>query len=167
MKKRSMFLILCLVLPMVMWGQTDSTIMSNKKQSMKTNNPSLYISESVFSVKETISRIEKELKALNIPVFAKFDHARNAQEVNMELRPTEVIVFGAPAVGTKLMQENQSIAIDLPLRIMVWEDANGSVWTAFPQMDQLASKYNLQNNPIIDKMQKLLEGLVKKLKAKG
>lgn len=123
---------------------------------------SLFTSESVYSVDETVARIESELKTLNIPVFAKFDHALNAKEVNMNLRPTQIIVFGAPSVGTKLMQENQSIAIELPLRIMVWEDANGSVWTAFPQMDQLAAKYNLQGNPIIGKMQVLLQNLVTK-----
>lgn len=132
----------------------------SEKLGSGVDDSSLFTFESVYNVEETVARIEKELKVLNIPVFAKFDHAQNAKEVNMNLRPTEIIVFGAPAVGTKLMQENQSIAIELPLRIMVWEDANGSVWAAFPQIDQLAAKYNLQNNPIIGKMQILLQNLV-------
>lgn len=120
----------------------------------------LFVYESLYSVDETINRIEKQLKDLNIPVFARFDHGKNAEEVQLDLRPTQVIVFGAPAVGTKLMQAHQSIAIELPLRIAVWEDANHSVWAAFPQMDLLAKEYNLQNNPIIGKMQTLLQNLV-------
>lgn len=132
----------------------------NGKLGAEADDNSLFTFESVFSAKETVNRIEKELHDLNIPVFARFDHAQNAKDVNLDLRPTEIIVFGAPAVGTKLMQENQSIAIELPLRIMVWEDANGSVWAAFPHMNQLAAKYNLQDNPIIGKMQTLLENLV-------
>lgn len=60
------------------------------------------------------------------------------------------------------MEVNQSIAIELPLKIAVWEDKNHSVWAAFPQMDQLAEKYNMQGNPIIGKMQTLLQQLVTK-----
>lgn len=120
----------------------------------------LFVYESLYSVDETVNRIEKQLQALNIPVFAHFNHGKNAKEVNLELPPTQVIVFGAPAVGTKLMQENPSIAIELPLRIAVWEDAGHSVWAAFPQMENLAEEYNLENNPIIGKMQTLLQNLV-------
>ena len=107
-------------------------------------------------------RVEEQLKNLNIPVFAKFDHAKNAREVNLDLRPTQVIVFGAPSVGTKLMQENQSISIDLPLKMSVWEDAKGSIWIAFPHMDKLAEKYGDLDKGIISKMQSLLKGIVKK-----
>lgn len=124
------------------------------------NDNDLFTYESVYPVDETIARLENQLKALNIPVFAKFDHGRNAQEVNLPLRPTQVIVFGAPAVGTHLMQVNQSIAIELPLRIAVWEDENHSVWVAFPQMAPLAEKYNLSDSPIPGKMQTLLQNLV-------
>lgn len=120
----------------------------------------LFVYESLHSVEETMNRIEKQLQALNIPVFARFDHGKNAEEVDLELRPTQVIVFGAPAVGTKLMQENQSIAVELPLRIAVWEDADHSVWAAFPQMEGLAKEYHLQDNPVIGKMQTLLQNLV-------
>ena len=134
----------------------------NNQLGADTDDNTLFILESVYSVPETIDRIEKELKTLNIPVFARFDHTQNAKEVKLELRPTEIIVFGTPVVGTKLMQANQTIAIELPLRIMAWEDKKGRVWAAFPQTDTLATKYNLQGNPIITKMQVLLEGLVSK-----
>lgn len=133
-----------------------------KELSSGLNESELYVYESIFSVHETMNRIEEQIKALNIPIFAKFDHARNAEEVQLSLRPTQVIVFGSPAVGTKLMQENQSIAIDLPLKIAVWEDAKGCVWVAFPQMEKVSSKYSGLNKTIIDNMQKLLEQLTRK-----
>lgn len=122
----------------------------------------LYAVESVFSAGETMQRVEDELKKRNIPVFARFDHSQNAKEAGLDLRPTRVIVFGSPAVGTGLMQANQSIAIELPLRISVWEDANGSVWAAFPQMKNLAEAYGLQDNPVVGRMQTLLEEIIQK-----
>lgn len=128
----------------------------------KYNEEELFTYESQFSVEKTATKIQQNLKNNKIPVFAIFDHAKNAEEVNLALRPTKVIVFGSPAVGTKLMQENQSIAGELPLKITVWEDEKGSVWVSFPQMKNMAKKYNLENNPIIGKMQRLLQNLVKK-----
>jgi len=80
----------------------------------------------------------------------------------MELRPTRVIAFGSPSIGTGLMQANQSIAVELPLKISVWEDAKGSVWVAFPQMSKLATAYGQEANPVAPKMQSLLEEIVAK-----
>lgn len=116
--------------------------------------------ESPFSVAETMARLEENLKIRDIPVFAKFDHGKNAEEVGLELRPNQVIVFGSPKVGTKLMQETPEISIELPLKISVWEDKNGKVWTTFPQMRTIAAEYGLQDEPVIEKMQELLENLV-------
>lgn len=113
--------------------------------------------ESRFSVEETMGRIEQKLSVLEIPVFAKFDHGKNAKEAGMELRPNQVIVFGSPKVGTKLMQENPAISIELPLRVSVWEDKNGKVWATIPQMKQLAAEYGLEASPIVAKLQTLLE----------
>ena len=77
--------------------------------------------ESKYSVPETIARLKANLAAQNVPVFATFDHGANAQGAGLSLRPTQVVVFGNPKVGTKLMQEQQSAAIDLPLRVSVWQ----------------------------------------------
>ena len=126
------------------------------------NDNLLYSYESQFSVDETIERIEKALKAMDVPVFAIFDHGKNAEEVGLKLRPTKVIVFGSPKVGTKLMQENPSISIELPLKISVWEDQNGSVWATFPMMKTIKEEYGMENNPILGGMQTLLENLVRK-----
>lgn len=154
---------LSLLIPLMMMGQNVTENMNNNlipRQDSKADTKRLFVYESLHSVDETINRIEKQLQALNIPVFARFDHGKNAEEVKLDLRPTQVIVFGAPAVGTKLMQENQSISIELPLRIAVWEDASHKVWAAFPQMEVLAKEYGLGNDPVIGKMQTLLQNLV-------
>ena len=116
--------------------------------------------ESKFSADETMKRIELILHKKDIPVFAKFDHGKNAEEAGLKLRPNQVIVFGSPKVGTKLMQENPAISIELPLKISVWEDKNGKVWTSFLQMERLASEYGLEKEPVIGKMQELLENIV-------
>lgn len=132
----------------------------NGKLGTGANDNLLYTYESQFGVDETMARIEQTLKTMGIPVFAKFDHGKNAEEVGLELRPNQVIVFGSPKVGTKLMQENPSISIELPLRISVWQDKNGSVWATFPQMKVLAAEYGLDGEPVVGKMQELLEKIV-------
>ncbi|MEJ2060039.1 MAG: DUF302 domain-containing protein [Gammaproteobacteria bacterium] len=91
----------------------------------------MVIKPSHHSVRVTIERLQAELKKENIPVFATIDHAANAKSVGMSLRPTEVIIFGKPRLGTTLMQETQTIGIDLPLRVLVWEDERGRVWMGY------------------------------------
>ena len=125
----------------------------SSKMGTGANDSQLYTFESQFSVNETMSHIEHTLKTMGIPIFAKFNHGKNAEEVGLKLLPNQVIVFGSPKVGTKLMQENPSISIELPLKISVWEDKNGSVWAAFPQMNMMAAEYNLDGEPVIGKMQ--------------
>lgn len=141
-------------------GRKIAAAFDSKKMGTGANDNLLYTYESQFSVDETIARLEQNLKAAGIPVFAKFDHGKNAEEVGLQLRPNQVIVFGSPKVGTKLMQENPSISIELPLKISVWEDKNGSVWASFPQMQVMAAGYGLEAEPVIGKMQQLLENLV-------
>lgn len=121
----------------------------------------LYLFEGQLPAAETVKRLENILSKRNIPVFAKFDHAENAEHAGLKLRPTTVVVFGSPKVGTGLMQADQSIALELPLRIAVWEDEAGSTWLAFPRMARLAAEYSLESNPVIGKMQDLLESLVR------
>lgn len=132
------------------------------KLGSPSNDNALFTYESQFSVDKTIDRINSELKSMNIPVFATFDHSRNASEVGLNLRPTKVIVFGSPKVGTILMQKNQSLAIELPLKISVWEDKDGSVWVNFPLMKEVGKRFSLEDEPIINAMNNLLSKIVKK-----
>lgn len=141
-------------------GHKISAASDSRKTETDANDSLLYTYESQFSVPETMARIEQTLKKLEIPVFAKFDHSKNAEEVGLKLLPNQVIVFGSPKVGTKLMQDNPSISIELPLRISVWEDNNGSVWVTFLQMKAMAARYGLEGEQVVNKMQELLEKIV-------
>lgn len=102
--------------------------------------------EGQFSVDEMVKRLEKKLKNIDIPIFAKIDHSENAKEVNLSLRPTTVLIFGSPKVGTHLMEEDQSVSLELPLRISMWEDEKGSTGIGFKKVRQMLSKYNITNS---------------------
>lgn len=131
--------------------------------STNYNDNSLYIMESQFSVDEMVKRLEKELKNRDIPVFAKIDHSENAKEVNLSLRPTTVLIFGSPKVGTHMMEEDQSVSLELPLRISMWEDEKGSTWIGFKKVRKMLSEYNISNSEIIFNMEKLLEDITSKV----
>jgi len=161
--KEKLLILIVLLISGTMLAQNGETIMKelkNHQTETGRNGHLLYTYESQFSVAETMARIEQTLKKMEIPVFAKFDHGKNAEEVGLELRPNQVIVFGSPKVGTKLMQDNPSISLELPLKISVWEDKNGSVWATFPQMKMMAAEYGLDGEPVIGKMQELLQKIV-------
>jgi CubicO group peptidase (beta-lactamase class C family)/uncharacterized protein (DUF302 family) len=116
--------------------------------------------ESKFTAAETVARFEAELARRKVPLFAKFDHDGNAQQAGLKLRPTKVVVFGNPRVGTKLMQENQPIAIDLPLRASIWEDEGGRVWVGYQNLADVAAEFGVKDKATIQAMQAGLDGLV-------
>ena len=98
---------------------------------------------SSFGAKETMDRLEAEIKARGMTVFARIDHAAGAAAVNLPLRPTELLIFGSAKAGTPLMQANQAIGIDLPLKALVYEDAAGKVWLAYNDPRWLAQRHGL------------------------
>ena len=98
---------------------------------------------SSYSVKETFDRLEVALRAKNITVFTRIDHAAGAASVAMMLRPTELLIFGNPKAGTPLMQCNQTIGIDLPLKILGWQDEGGKVWISYNDPRWLARRHGL------------------------
>ncbi len=95
---------------------------------------------SSYGAKETMDRLEAEIKAKGMVAFARIDHAAGAAQVGLPLRPTELLVFGGAKAGTPLMQSNQSIGIDLPLKALVWQDANGKVWLSYNEPSWLAKR---------------------------
>lgn len=115
--------------------------------------------ESKFGPAETIARIKADLAAMKTPVFATFDHAQNATEAGQTLRPTTVIVFGNPKIGTKLMQQDQAIGLDLPLRLLVWQDAMGRTWVGRPNLETLTARYGVKDPATAQAMTKALEGV--------
>ncbi len=98
---------------------------------------------SKYSVKQTLDRLEVALKAAGITIFARVDHAGGAAAVGMELRPTELLIFGNPKAGTPLMQADQMVGLDLPLRVLAWEDTTGKVNVTYNDVDWLAARYGL------------------------
>ncbi|MGP0091890.1 MAG: DUF302 domain-containing protein [Xanthobacteraceae bacterium] len=98
---------------------------------------------STFGPKETMDRLEAEIKAKGLTVFARIDHAAGGAQVGMPLRPTAVLIFGNAKGGTPLMQANQTIGIDLPLKALVYEDAAGRVWLSYNEPSWLAKRHGL------------------------
>src|ERR1700733_12586714 len=85
----------------------------------------LIVSKSPHSVSKTIDRVVEAAKARGMMIFARIDHAAGAAKVGMTLRPTELLIFGHPKGGTALMQDQQTVGIDLPLKALAWEDERG------------------------------------------
>ncbi|MGL5361820.1 MAG: DUF302 domain-containing protein [Bosea sp. (in: a-proteobacteria)] len=95
--------------------------------------------ESALPVSATIDRLEAILKEKGFKIFARVDHAAGAKSVNLELRPTELIIFGNPTGGTPLMQAEQTMGLSLPLRALAWQDAAGKVWLGYDAISDLAA----------------------------
>jgi uncharacterized protein (DUF302 family) len=93
--------------------------------------------------KETMTRLEAEVKAKGMTVFARIDHAAGAVAVGLALRPTELLIFGNAKGGTPLMQATQTIGIDLPLKALVWQDGSGSTWLSYSDPAWLAKRHGL------------------------
>jgi len=98
---------------------------------------------SSYGPKDTMDRLEAEVKAKGMTVFARIDHAAGATGVGLSLRPTEVLIFGNARAGTPLMQSVQSIGLDLPLKALVWQDASGNTWLSYHDPAWLANRHGL------------------------
>ena len=129
------------------------------QNSLIRSEGAFFVVDSKVSGKEAAVRLDDELQSRGIPVFAVFDHAKNAQGVSLALPFTTVFVFGSPKVGTGLMQANPAIALELPLRIAIWEDSAGKTFIGFPNMAKTAEGYGLSQHPALGKIQPLLEEL--------
>jgi uncharacterized protein (DUF302 family) len=93
--------------------------------------------------KETMDRLEAEIKSNGMTVFARIDHAAGAASVGLPLRPTELLIFGNAKAGTPLMQADQATGIDLPLKALVYQDAAGKVWLAYYDPIWIARRHGL------------------------
>jgi uncharacterized protein (DUF302 family) len=98
---------------------------------------------SSYGPKDTMNRLEAEVRAKGMTVFARIDHAAGAIAVGLSLRPTEVLIFGNAKAGTPLMQSVQTIGIDLPLKALVWQDGSGDTWLSYNDPAWLAQHHGL------------------------
>jgi uncharacterized protein (DUF302 family) len=99
--------------------------------------------KSHHSVDETVGKIEAFLESKGIRLFALIDHSGEAEKAGMKMPPTKVVIFGSPKAGTPLMLASPGVALDLPLKILVAEDANGSVWISYNSPQWLAARHSL------------------------
>lgn len=111
--------------------------------------------------KDTMNRLEAEVKAKGMTVFARIDHAAGAAEVGLSLRPTEVLIFGNAKAGTPLMQAEQGIGIDLPLKALVWQDASGTTWLSYNDPSWLAKRHGLGVEPTLGTMAATLDAIAR------
>jgi uncharacterized protein (DUF302 family) len=98
---------------------------------------------SKHSVEQTVEALQKILKSKGVAVLALIDHSGEAEKVGLKMRPTKLLIFGNPKAGTPLMLASPSSAIDLPLKILVWEDAQGKVWASYNSPEYLRERHGL------------------------
>jgi uncharacterized protein (DUF302 family) len=99
-----------------------------------------------LSVQQALVKLQAILQAKGVTIFALIDHSGEAAKVGMEMRPTKLVIFGNPKGGTPLMLAAPSIAIDLPIKILIWEDGDGKVWLSYNSPEYLAERHNLPPN---------------------
>jgi uncharacterized protein (DUF302 family) len=98
---------------------------------------------SPYSVPETLRRIESLLQEKGLTIFCRVDHSGEAEKIGLKMHPTQLILFGSPKAGTPVMVASPTIAIDLPLKALVWEDAGGKVWVSYNSPEYLQQRHNV------------------------
>jgi uncharacterized protein (DUF302 family) len=107
-----------------------------------------------------MDRLQAEIRAQGMTVFARIDHAAGAAEVGLTLRPTELIIFGNARGGTPLMQAVQTVGIDLPLKALVWEDASDKTWLSYNEPGWIARRHSVADaEPVVSKMAAALSAI--------
>jgi uncharacterized protein (DUF302 family) len=99
-----------------------------------------------YSVSETLARLESLLRAKGLAIFCRIDHSGEAEKAGLKMNPTQLVIFGSPKAGTPLMVASPTLAIDLPLKALVWEDAAGKVWVSYNSPEYLKTRHNIAND---------------------
>jgi len=132
---------------------------SNGSTSMPENG--LVSVQSRSSAPETVERLLSVLTKRKLTVFARVDHAAGAASVGLQLRPTELVIFGNPQGGTALIQDRQSSGIDLPLKVLVWQDLDSKTWLTYNDPSWIAHRHSLgaESAPAVKAMVGLLSAI--------
>ncbi|UCH48698.1 MAG: DUF302 domain-containing protein [Betaproteobacteria bacterium] len=112
------------------------------------------------SVKATADKLDDLARQRGLTVFARIDHASGAAKVGKTLRPTELLIFGNPKAGTPFMHCSQTVAIDLPLKALVWEDESGQVWVGYNDPAYIAERHEITQCPVVANIRKALSSLI-------
>ncbi len=123
--------------------------------------------QSNFNVEETADRMESILNEKGMTVFKRIKHSEGAGKVGIELRETELIIFGNPKVGSPLMKCQQTVAIDLPQKALIWEDDKAKVWISYNDPRYLEQRHNISGcEEVVLKIEKALSAITKSATAK-
>ena len=98
---------------------------------------------SPYSVANTLQRLEAVITAKGLTIFARIDHSGEAEKVGLTMQPTKLLLFGSPKSGTPLMIASPTLAIDLPLKALVWQDTEGTVWLSYNSPEYLQQRHNI------------------------
>src|SRR6266851_6084050 len=109
----------------------------------KATNNGIVDKPSNHSVDETVEKLKGILQSKGVTLFATVDHSGEAAKVGMKMRPTKLLIFGSPKAGTPLMLASPSVAIDLPLKILIWEDDYGKVWVSYNSPEYLQERHDI------------------------
>lgn len=150
MKKSIPFLLCFLLVCALAWGQTGAA-------------NGLVTQAGGQSVDQTVELLKAAIAELDLKVIAEINHGEAASKNGLELRPTHVLLFGNPQVGTKLMQADQRAGLDLPLRVLVWQNEQGEVMVSYHDPVTLSQTYQLEEQQeVVQKMKGVLEKLAQK-----
>lgn len=116
--------------------------------------------QSPHSASDTMDRFEAIVKQRGLTVFARIDHAAGARKADMTLRPTELLIFGNPKTGTPLMQASQTMGLALPMKVLVWQDAEAKVWIGYEAPADAAAERGVpRDHPVLGQVTQALKGL--------
>src|ERR1700674_1255130 len=113
------------------------------RREMPSHDNGLILVSSPRSVPETLKKLEAILAARGLKVFALVDHSGEAEKAGLKMRPTQLLIFGSPKAGTPLMVPAPSLVMALPLKALVWEDADGKVWISYNSPDYLQQRHGI------------------------
>lgn len=118
----------------------------------------LIVMKSAYSASVTLDRLQTVLKSKGIRVFARVSHKDNAKGVGMDLRPTELLIFGNPKLGTHFFTSKQTAGIDLPMKMLAWEDKSGQAWLAYNDPAYIAKRHGIgSRDEVVSKMRNALK----------
>ena len=144
-------------MPKFLLGLLAALLISNAAQADTSN---LFRKQSPYSAEETLNQLEAIVLSKGATVFARIDHAADAMKADAKLRPTAVLIFGNPKIGTPIMLKSQEAGLDLPMKALAYEDANGKVWLTYRQPQSMGAAHGIAvNAPETMKVAKVLDAL--------
>ena len=120
----------------------------------------LVVKKSPYNAKKTLNRLEKLLRSKGITIVKRWSHTRGGKKAGIPLRPTELLIFGNPKLGTHFFTSKQTAGIDLPMKALAWKDENGQVWLAYNDPAYIAKRHGIEDrDDIVKKMSNALNNL--------